>query len=135
MTGRRVRGDDRLLLCEDQPALARGHLDRVAGLELAVEQLHGERIEQALLDRALERARAKQRIVAFSREEFLRGLFTCKVSCCAARRFSNRWSWMSTMLASCSSLRLWKLITSSTRLRNSGREWRVSSAPACHELG
>ena len=45
----------------------------VAGLEFAVEQFHGQRVEQMFLDGALERARAELRVVAFLGQKVLGG--------------------------------------------------------------
>jgi beta-galactosidase len=50
-----------------------GDLDLVARLEFTRQQLGRERVEQMFLNRALERARAELRIVAFAGQQLLRG--------------------------------------------------------------
>ena len=59
---------------ENQFAVLRCRFDAITRLEAAFEQLRRERIEQVLLDRALERTRAELRIVAFLGQQRLRGL-------------------------------------------------------------
>src|SRR5512133_1670458 len=71
-SGAAHRGDPRddcaagaLFLREFQLAVVGTDLDMVAGLEIAHQQLRRQRVEQQILDSALERASSKLRIVAF----------------------------------------------------------------------
>ena len=48
--------------------------DVIAVQDLAVEDFEGERVLHQLLDSALQRPRSEVRVVAFGKEEFLRGV-------------------------------------------------------------
>ena len=68
--GRRPRHVSPLLAKHDAAVLDIG-LDHIAVGELAVEHVEAERVEQVMLDGALERAGAVDRIVALVAEELL----------------------------------------------------------------
>ena len=57
---------------ESQFLILRTDFDLVARFELTGQQLRRERVKQMFLDRALERTRAKLRVVAFAGKQLLR---------------------------------------------------------------
>src|SRR5580698_7695428 len=64
----------RLLFLKLKSAVAGLDLDLVAGLQFPVQQFHGERIQQQLLNGAFQRTRTELRIVTLLRQELLRRL-------------------------------------------------------------
>ena len=105
------------------------HLHRVAGGELAGEEFLRQRVLDLLLDRALQRPRAVDRIEARRRDRLQRGVRSpySRISSFASRA-SSAFSWIFAISAICASPSGWNTTISSIRFTNSGRKLALTSA-------
>ena len=97
--------------------------DRLADPELLPQDPLRQRVLDQLLDGSAQRARTQLRVVAALGEEGPGGRGQLDGQALAGQLLGGRESMRSTISMTSSRVSSWKTITSSIRLRNSGRKW------------